>query len=396
MTRYALNDHRRLGRYWVGNTPFFNKAEAWLHASYRNDPIRWEFNDDIFSAIDWTIPIETPLAELYKIRARQLRDKYDYVSIFFSGGVDSGNVLHSFIDNNIFVDEIIVYRPKVLDGTYSASNTAENNLYAETEFAAIPHLKKYVKDHRTKIRILDLDVAVNSFLNNNILLDQFHTLNQFNPTELTRTALSFTDTDWQALYSSGKKVCHIQGTDKPSIHAANSGYHFRFKDSIHFVMEPHYHTDITEMVTKHQFHELFYWTPDLPQLVIKQCQILKKISESNPTYKALFGNEDRIRLDKLSFIHQYIYPPHVNDLRSVFCTAKPGMGMDAGHNNWFYKKLPINTLGIFNSMVHNMRLTIDEQFYRGVGPTYYLDDPQEFTVNPRISFRTVKSKQYNL
>jgi len=390
----ALIDHSRLGRYWVGDKPFFNKAEAYIYASKTNEKVWWDFNDSIFSSIDWTIPIETSLSELYRQRAQQLRDKYDYVSVFFSGGVDSGNAMHAFLDNNILLDEIIVYRPKLLDSSYSMADRSEINLYAETEFAALPHLRKYVKDPRTKIRILDTDSAVDSFLRDESLVNQFHTLNQFNPTELTRTALSFTDPEWRQLYAAGKKVCHIQGADKPIIRTTLTEYYFQFKDSIHFVMEPHYHTDTSEMISKHQFHELFYWTPDLPQLVIKQCQIMKHICEVNPIYNKLFQRSDRVRYDKLDFINSYIYPEHVNNLRIAFCTDKPGMGMLSGHNTWFYGQLPKYTLGAFNSIVSNMRSSIDDRFFRGTGPTYYLDDPAEST--PKISFRTVKSKEYKL
>jgi len=45
---------------------------------------------------------------LYALRARQLREKYDYLVLYFSGGADSTNILKTFIDNNIFLDEIVM------------------------------------------------------------------------------------------------------------------------------------------------------------------------------------------------------------------------------------------------------------------------------------------------
>jgi hypothetical protein len=89
----------RLGYYRVGFKKFFNKTLALLENHKTGYEVQWIFNDNIYDKIDWTIPIRESLLDLYRRRAEQLRNKYDYLALYFSGGADSINILHAFIDN---------------------------------------------------------------------------------------------------------------------------------------------------------------------------------------------------------------------------------------------------------------------------------------------------------
>ena len=119
--------------------------------------IEWIFNDNVYGNIDWTIPIETPLIDLYKKRACQLREEYDYLILYYSGGADSTNVLHAFIDNNIFIDEIIMHFPEPVKKTINDRDISNENYFSEVEYAAVAHLKKYKNTipTNTKIKIQD-------------------------------------------------------------------------------------------------------------------------------------------------------------------------------------------------------------------------------------------------
>jgi len=397
MLNNLLTEYRRFGYYEVGEKLFFNKTDAFIDASATGNDLRWNFNDDIFSAIDWTIPISTPLSELYRQRAQQLRDKYDFVSLFFSGGVDSGNVLHAFIDNNILLDEIIIYRPKSLESTFNNTDRSNSNLFSETKFAALPHLRKHIKDSRTKIRILDMDISADNFLNNSKIVAQFQTTNIFQPSALSRLAMCLDDPIWNKYYAAGKTSCHIHGVDKPMIKLTNGQYSFQFLDiPVMCAMRPvpTYHTELTEMVSKYQSHELFYWTPDLPQLVVKQCQVVKAGNAAG-TFNRFFESADRLRQDKFTFMFPWIYPPDVISLRDAFCTEKNGLDLYAGQQKWFYSKLPEYARGEFGYMVKNIQSTIHNRFFRDSRNTNcYLGDPE--TDGPKTSFRSIKSKEYML
>ena len=55
-----------------------------------NSPIRFYFHDHLFKKFDWTVEPDVSLQNLYKLRAQQIRDEYDYVILSFSGGSGTG------------------------------------------------------------------------------------------------------------------------------------------------------------------------------------------------------------------------------------------------------------------------------------------------------------------
>ena len=74
------------------------------------------FNETVFKLIDWTVEPSQSLKELYVERCQQLRDKYDYLILSYSGGADSHEILYTFLENNIFIDEIqVVHYTKAME-----------------------------------------------------------------------------------------------------------------------------------------------------------------------------------------------------------------------------------------------------------------------------------------
>ena len=69
-----------------------------------SDGFNIKYNFNIF---DWSKEPTESWKELKKQRAQHIRDNYDYVVLYFSGGSDSTTVLNSFYDNNIYIDEIV-------------------------------------------------------------------------------------------------------------------------------------------------------------------------------------------------------------------------------------------------------------------------------------------------
>jgi len=57
--------------------------------------------------IDWTKEPKKSLKELMRQHAQLIRDSYDYIILYFSGGSDSTTMVNAFLDNNIYVDEIV-------------------------------------------------------------------------------------------------------------------------------------------------------------------------------------------------------------------------------------------------------------------------------------------------
>ena len=94
------------GYYKVGNQKFYSKAQAILYDQQNHKGIDFIFNDEDFLSADWKNEPQESLDEIYKQRAQQLREKYDYLVLSYSSGVDSTNILHSFLYNNIHLDEV--------------------------------------------------------------------------------------------------------------------------------------------------------------------------------------------------------------------------------------------------------------------------------------------------
>ena len=118
------------GFYQVSNYKTYSKLEAIDYKNVYGGNIHWNFNDELFSSVDWTNEPQSSLWDLYKQRVKQIREKYDYVVILCSGGGDSTNVVYSFLRNGIKVDEIIASAPisglnqfKVQNKDNSADNT---------------------------------------------------------------------------------------------------------------------------------------------------------------------------------------------------------------------------------------------------------------------------------
>ena len=96
----------KFGYYRVGEKTTYSKLEAIEWSRQNNISVQFVFNDKIFSAIDWTQEPTTPLWEMYKDRARQIREAYDYVVLWYSGGSDSHNMLWAWIEAGLKIDEI--------------------------------------------------------------------------------------------------------------------------------------------------------------------------------------------------------------------------------------------------------------------------------------------------
>ena len=135
------------GYYIVGDQIYLNKSEAVFQASTTGKELVWKFHDDVFNTINWNQRPSGTLRDLYKERAQQIRDKYDYVVVHFSGGMDSWTVLNSFLSNGIHVDEIFTRwafaERKFKDA--DSNNKDSSNLSSEFEYAVVPvleHIKK--------------------------------------------------------------------------------------------------------------------------------------------------------------------------------------------------------------------------------------------------------------
>ncbi len=103
----TLETNPKLGYYTVGNKVFYSKPQMLMESTKTGHFPHWHFNNETFGSIDTTQEPNVDIRLLYKFRAQQLREQYDYLRLEFSGGGDSTTVLMSFINNGIHLDEIV-------------------------------------------------------------------------------------------------------------------------------------------------------------------------------------------------------------------------------------------------------------------------------------------------
>lgn len=270
------------GFYQVGNKIFTNKMLAMYEASRSKTEVNFNFHDEIYSRIDWAKrPIGT-LKELYKQRAQQLRDEYDYITINFSGGPDSWNVLNSFISNNIKVDEVYT-RWGLAERKYTpASNIdyRESNTGSEFEYAVLPVLKYLEKNHpEINIVVDDLSECFQSELTEKKFLDSdqyqmlpcfFHTVRQ-------------SEKEKQA-EKNNRKIGVVYGYDKIKCKVKDGNFYAYFNDGM-------CGGDATLYNSSRKF-ECFYWNPKHPFIPILQAHCIKDFLKDDtiheqPQYKKL-------------------------------------------------------------------------------------------------------------
>jgi hypothetical protein len=147
------------GYYTVGNCIAVTQGVAVQESSRTGLPIAWHFNDQEYRAMNWRTSWNLPISEVYRLRAQQLRDKYKYLVLWFSGGADSTVILQSFINNNIHLDEVVVAWPSTTSQGQYTPNTVDksaSNFISEWDFAIKPRLEWLAKvSPGTKITVVD-------------------------------------------------------------------------------------------------------------------------------------------------------------------------------------------------------------------------------------------------
>lgn len=327
------------GYYQVGNQKYYSKLEAIEEHTRTGIHPHWNFNEDVFGVYNWQEEPKDSLAELYRRRAQQLRDNYDYLILWYSGGSDSDNILNTFVNNDIKLDEIVSY------SNYEATGDKYNFLNGEIFNVAIPKIKKLKDEHpelgTLKHRIIDLSqMMVDWFKNPVNQFDWIYHLNiMVSVNGLARQDIHQQIPEWFDIMNTGKKVAFIHGSDKPRIIQNEQGeYIFRFLDII----------DSNAVSARNQTlnriwenNELFYWTPDLPDIVIKQSHIIKRYLQSATrdteymtditsglAYKLIDGKPCWI---KVAGVHTLIYP----NWQPIPYQVKPASPLFSPRDHWF-------------------------------------------------------------
>lgn len=246
------SDPRLIGDiYWqVDDFKTISKLQAIQKAGGDIGRVQYHWMDQTWENYDMSVDPVLSWDELCKIRAWQLRDRYGYLVLCYSGGWDSTPVLLTFARHNIPLDEIIIWdRREYMDDPEIPD--------------AVEYAKKVVNEYHmdTKITVFDVPWDYHARIykqagENYIFLPGCQmSFNQ--TTRILKQDVLDTYVDIKKKFSEDQ-VCFIEAHDKPKITLYdNKWYHFYIDNAMYSYIGK----GITEM---------FYFSAELPELHAKQ------------------------------------------------------------------------------------------------------------------------------
>lgn len=250
------------GTYQVGNKKFYYKIDALQEFARTKQPVTWDFHYDVFAAQIKKPRLNIPLTELYRLRAQQLRDQCDYLILAYSGGADSDNILEICLRNNIRIDEIVVEQSlKLFEKNNFVPSTDKNyqNWPSEWYLVVKPKLDQISKLHpQIKITVLDSSESLD--------VDD----DEYTP-RLASVPSSYVVVKrirgWDAFINDRrdkwKNVTMMTGFDKCQPLIRNGTFGFALNDVAASGLSA---SGLSVMDV-----EFFYWTPDMPEIVVEQA-----------------------------------------------------------------------------------------------------------------------------
>lgn len=271
-SKQAFSD--KFGHYQIGKFKVHSKIEALEISNKTQMPISWHFNDEVFSAQDWTKEPIMSLGDLYQSRARQIRQNYNHVVLFYSGGADSHNMLESFLHAGLEIDEIASFHSLSADG-----NTA-SEFNREIFETAIPFVKNLKSTGRLPVsvphRLIDMGDIITKFCQDINWLDfPYMASTAISINNVARAHLRKYVADWSNIIDQGKRMVFVWGHDKPRIMSEGNRFFLHFMD----IFDNCVSTIIQRSPPPGWFDEMFYNTPDFPEIVIKQSHTIKRFLE---------------------------------------------------------------------------------------------------------------------
>jgi hypothetical protein len=326
------------GFFEVGDAKFYSKLDAVHHSMKTGEEVEWNYNRELFSKLDWTKDPGYDLRYWYQQRAQQIRDKYDYIVIMFSGGCDSTNVMNSFFDNDIHVDEVFCLH--VLDG--HGSGNPHEWMNAEFFYLAVPHaLEKLKGKPKTRLTVHD-----NSDWERQMLASEenrsyswraynnIHNLAMCGRYHSPTVGWHQRFERWRRLIDSGKTVAFIWGESKPEILYDEESNRHCYQIEDHYAQMPSPGRQWVNDPTEN--HENFYSQPDLPELMIKQSHVLLEAINDWPRSKNLFWEYSK---DKISTTSPWGWPATVLEVSKCF-THKDGKVYNMLYNEYHQMVYP--------------------------------------------------------
>lgn len=353
------------GYYKVGQEVFDRKLSALLRATETGITPTWHFHNEIYGKQDWTGPPQETLDSLYQRRAKQLRDKYDYVVLSFSGGSDSWTALQAFKKSGSHLDEILIRWPiKASDSRYKvdANNSHASNILSEWDLTIIPTLNQIQIDMpNTKISVVDWsDELLKCEIDDD---DWINALPQDYLNVGAMIKFNIISDAEQSQIDLGRKTCFIVGVDKPQIMINNNKVYCFFLDKLAN------NSIVKKQVQQGRNYEHFYWSPDLPEITVTQAKHIFINLITLPNMIKLLANKEPYNINKKKIWDKWartiIYPEY-NSLQ-LFQADKSYTNVLDEVDNWLGVHQELTYVKSWHWGLQNVLNSIDTKYLQKLG-----------------------------
>jgi hypothetical protein len=351
---------RRKGVYVYNGMYYLNKYRALTAAG--SNHIRWDFNDELFSHCDFSKEPKTDIYDLYAQRAWQIREKYDKVILFYSGGVDSTAMLRTFVDNDIPIDAVVIH------GIFSQKSKYSEYNVAEQKRVAIPLLEKLqkVKNIKLNIHLLDNIDVFKSYASQ----EDWTYTGSVNLQPNTNVFKEYsTDKFIKDIMSQGSTI-GLRGIDKPRLIFQDNKWYFAFLDSTGWVTS---HWDHDKHSSHYLLEEFFFWSPDCLELLAKQAHIIAKELEyrfSPEQCEKKFTRDKRFKASEYNnLVEPIVYGKYITqkigEKRPYFYLKSGPSTIYMSKNRWFFaaKEEFKKQHQLFAEGIKNIKSTIDPMHF---------------------------------
>lgn len=254
---------------------FQNKLEAVKYQKETGKGVYFFYHDDVYSKIDWTVEPPGSLEFHYKQQAQRIRDEYDYVVLFYSGGYDSTNILETFYYNNIHLDKIVCVGAFKQDEFKGSDSNHNGEIYRN----CFPTIVNFNLEKITQLcDYSELFDNVNNF-----------SISSMGEQWIENVGAWFSPHNWfwRDIHKhvipknmENKKVALVWGKDKPNLIKYKDRFGFSFSDVGALSYAGEVNVNNIDRIN-------FYWDPAYPLLVIKQVHELyhkKEFVDPNVLY----------------------------------------------------------------------------------------------------------------
>jgi hypothetical protein len=285
--------------YDLDNNIFYNRVDAKKYGR----KVKFYFHDKEFESFDWKIEPTESLAELYKQRAQQIRDKYDYVVLCYSGGVDSTNILETFYNNNIHIDEIFILTSFSQD-EYKGDDTNNNAVFYNNTFPVLNDL------HLPNTKITVYDYTKHLDKPEDLRIIQKYGSDYYKHIGVRTSLIHLFWYDMDKIINSKKRTVYIIGKEKPYLYREHLDgvlrFYTRFTDVWVMNRGSRYFMDNGDRVN-------FYTHPDAVKIVAKQLHTLKNIYfEYELRGEGELFWKNQIKITKQNMYNLKYYPKYEN------------------------------------------------------------------------------------